>query len=107
MMISRLRTSPAVAVIGIVLSVETGAHAQALLGSAEGTIFGRPYATFAYNVNAVLQSRSGEPWYPTLSGAGLIFEPPRLHPKGITLHNGLVYVTGDWNETQNQIAVFR
>jgi Putative Ig domain/Thrombospondin type 3 repeat len=79
-------------------------HAVEVLGSSEGSIFGRPYAAISFDVKGTLPSRSGEPWYPTL--ALTVVNPPQLRPEGITFRNGLLYISGDWNETQNQIAVF-
>lgn len=82
------------------------AHAQGfeIMGSSEGFIFGRTHAAISYDVQGVLPSRSGEAWYPAL--ALTVFQPPQLRPEGIAYRNGLLYVTGDWAETQNQIAVF-
>lgn len=79
-------------------------HAVEVLGSSEGSIFGRSYAAISYDVKGTLPSRSGEPWYPTL--ALTVVNPPQLRPEGMAFRNGFLYVSGDWNETQNQIAVF-
>lgn len=89
-------------------SLATPARAQSPLGSAEGLIYGRSYAAIAYDVKNVLPSRSGESWFPTLynpPSVNLILEPPQLRPEGLTFRDGRLYVSGDWNETQNQIAV--
>ncbi len=80
-----------------------------IMGSSEGSIFGKPYAAISYDVRGVLPSRAAEPWFPTLYSPPLVTivtDPPQLRPEGITVRNGLLYVSGDWNETQNQIAVF-
>lgn len=84
-------------------------NAQVASLSAEGTIFGRPYAAFGYDVKPVLPSRSDEPWFTTYYNPPLtevVLEPPSLRPEALALKDGLLYVAGDWNETQNQIAVF-
>ncbi|MBK8268803.1 MAG: hypothetical protein IPK83_11065 [Planctomycetes bacterium] len=86
------------------------AHAQVDTGlSAEGAIFGKPYAAFGYYVKPALPSRSDEPWFPSYYNppiAEIVLEPTALRPEALTLKDGLLYVAGDWNETQNQIAVF-
>lgn len=80
-----------------------------IMGSSEGSIFGKPYAAISYDVRGVLPSRAAEPWFPTLYSpptVAIVTDPPQLRPEGITFRNGLLYVSGDWNETQNQVAVF-
>ncbi len=80
-----------------------------IMGSSDGLVFGKSYAAISYDVRGVLPSRSGEPWFPTLYNPPLVqivTDPPQLRPEGIVVRNGLLYVSGDWNETQNQIAVF-
>ena len=73
-------------------------------GSASGTIYGRTWNATPTDVKRSLPSRSGEPWYNAL--VGQMNEPPALGPEGIAFRNSQLYLTGDWNETQNQIAVF-
>ena len=80
-----------------------------IMGSSEGLIFGKTHAAISYDVKGVLPSRSAEPWFATLynpPNVTIITDPPLLRPEGITFRNGLLYVSGDWNETQNQVAVF-
>jgi hypothetical protein len=84
------------------------ANGQSKSLSAEGTIFGRPYVAIGYDVKPIIPSRSDEPWFPTLYNppiTELVLEPPSLRPEALALKDGLLYVAGDWNETQNQIAV--
>lgn len=99
-----------VAVILVALCGNAGyARAQVASLAAEGAIFGRPYAAFGYDVKPVLPSRSDEPWFSTYYNPPLtevVLEPPSLRPEALALKDGLLYVAGDWNETQNQIAVF-
>ncbi|MFO0974149.1 MAG: putative Ig domain-containing protein [Phycisphaerae bacterium] len=78
-------------------------------GYSEGTLFGRGWVAIGYDVKPELPSRSGEPWFSTLYNPPLVellIEPPNLRPEGIAFRAGKLYVSGDWNETQNQIAVF-
>lgn len=76
--------------------------------SAEGTIYGKPYAAIGYDVKGILPSRNNETWFPTLYNpplTELVLEPPSLRPEALALKDGFLYIAGDWNETQNQIAV--
>lgn len=85
-------------------------QAQVDLGlSAEGAIFGKSHAAFGYYVKPALPSRSDEPWFPSYYNPPLtemVLEPPALRPEALALKDGMLYVAGDWNETQNQIGVF-
>lgn len=84
------------------------ATAQSDSLSAEGTIYGKPYAAIGYDVKGILPSRNNETWFPTLYNpplTELVFEPPSLRPEALALKDGYLYIAGDWNETQNQIAV--
>ncbi|MBK8268802.1 MAG: putative Ig domain-containing protein [Planctomycetes bacterium] len=72
--------------------------------TSQGTVFGRAWTARGEYVEIGMPTRSGEPWYPTLSGS--VNDPPKLRPEGMTFRNGLLYVAGDWNETQNQVAVY-
>jgi len=93
------------AILGL---LATSTLAQSPLGSAEGLIYGRSCAAIAYDVKSVLPSRSGEPWFSILynpPSVNLVLEPPQLRPEGMVFHGGRLYVSGDWDETQNQVAV--
>lgn len=91
------------ALLTVVLS-STPVRAQSPVGAAEGSLYGRPYVAIAIDVKPALPSRSAEPWFPSL--APLVIDPPSLRPEALAFRDGLLYVGGDWNETQNQIAVF-
>jgi hypothetical protein len=104
---SRVASFPCLALL---LAVASGPHpavAQTPQGSAQGSIFGRSHAAIAWEVKNVLPSRSGEPWFSTLLNQQLIIQPPQLRPEGLAFRNGLLYISGDWNETQNQLAVMQ
>lgn len=95
-------------VAGAVLIPSASANGQSISLSAEGTIFGRSYVSVGYNVRSVLPSRSDEPWFTALFNpplTQLILEPTSLRPEALAIKDGLLYIAGDWNETQNQIAV--
>ncbi|OWY66922.1 hypothetical protein B7486_34295 [cyanobacterium TDX16] len=97
---------PFLALLSLIPAASAKGQSQSL--SSEGTIFGRPYVAIGYDVKPILPSRSDEPWFPTLYNpptTELVFEPPSLRPEALALKNGLLYIAGDWNETQNQIAV--
>src|SRR5262245_44972761 len=96
------------AAVGVVLTVVIGSEpvfSPVLSGSSQGLLFGRQWAAISYNVDHVCPSRSGEPWFATLQALALITDPPRMRPEGLTFRNGLLYVSGEWGDTQNQIAV--
>lgn len=97
-----------VAVAALVAAYQP-ANAQVVSLAAEGTIFGKPHVAIGYDVKPTLPSRSGESWFPTLyspPAVQLVLEPPSLRPEALAFKNGQLYVAGDWNETQNQVAVF-
>ncbi len=104
-----VRMAPALA-LGILALAAAPIRAQVSPGlSAEGVIFGKPYAAFGYYVKPALPSRSDEPWFPSYYNpplAEFVLEPTSLRPEALALKDGLLYVAGDWNETQNQIGVF-
>ena len=105
------RTQPLVRTFTLIVLVlcakSQSVTGQAVLsGSSEGTIYARRWAAVSYNVDHACPTRSAEPWFSTLLSAGLIVDPPRMQPEGLTFRNGLLYVSGDWGDTQNQIAVF-
>lgn len=94
------------ALVSLIPAASANGQSQSL--SSEGAIFGRPYVAIGYDVKPILPSRSDEPWFPTLYNppfTELVLEPPSLRPEALALKDGLLYVAGDWNETQNQIAV--
>lgn len=95
--------------IALFLLAGEASVAQSTSLSAEGTIYGRPYVAIGYDVKATFPSRSDEPWFPSLYNppiVELVLEPPSLRPEALAFRGGLLYVGGDWNETQNQIGVF-
>lgn len=109
LVVSRRHSGVAVLAIACWLAFAPFVSAQTPSLASEGRIFGQPFVAFGYDVKSVLPSRSGESWFPHLynpPAVEMILEPPSLRPEALAFRNGLLYVAGDWNETQNQIAVF-
>jgi len=62
-----------------------------------------PVASAEY-VELDLPTRNTEAWFDDL--ATQVNDPPKLRPEGLALKDGKLYVSGDWNETQNQVGVY-